>query len=85
MGNPALLPACSNAWLGRWKDTRSVRVADHFLDPNVRDQVNAMLQTDQTAATDIPHKTTCADKCRDSDRTSAEWEQRPVRNDDISL
>jgi hypothetical protein len=64
---------CSNAF--GWGDEGHeivALVADHFLDPNVRDQVNAMLQTDQTAltATDLAHEATWADKYRDSDRNT---------------
>lgn len=45
-------------------------IAAHFLDPQVRERVNAMLAGDSTGltATDITNETTWADRYRDSDR-----------------
>jgi hypothetical protein len=46
------------------------RIADHFLEPRVRERVQAILAGDDTdlVARDIAHEATWADKYRDSDR-----------------
>ncbi len=69
-----LLPA-AQAW--SWGDEGHEIVgivADHFLEPAVRDKVNALLATDAsglTADTGIASESTWADRYRDSDRTAS--------------
>jgi hypothetical protein len=57
-------------------------VADHYLEPAVRSQVQAILATDSTHLTagDIAHEATWADKYRDSDRNTTKEHYNQTHN-----
>jgi hypothetical protein len=56
-------------------------IADHYLEPQVRDRVNALLAGDTSRLTelDIAHESTWADKYRDSDRNGMKKRYRQTR------
>ncbi len=75
--------ACSNA-LG-WGDQGHqivALVADHFLEIEVRNRVNALLTGDDTGLTpkDLAHEATWADRYRDSDRNSTRERYNQTHN-----
>jgi hypothetical protein len=57
-------------------------IADHYLEPAVRDRVQAILSGDTTQLTakDIAHEATWADKYRDSDRNTTKVRYNQTRN-----
>ncbi len=57
-------------------------IADHYLEPAVRRQVQALLAGDESGLTsrDIAHEATWADKYRDSDRDSAKVRYTQTRS-----
>jgi hypothetical protein len=60
------------AWGDQGHETIGL-IADHYLNPAVRDKVNGLLADDRSGLTpskDIAHEATWADKYRDSDRDS---------------
>lgn len=62
------IPATAFAWGDEGHQIIGL-IADHYLDPAVRDQVNALLATDTSGlapGTDMAHEATWADKYRDA-------------------
>jgi hypothetical protein len=57
-------------------------IADHYLEPHVRERVQTMLAGDDSELTarDIAHEATWADKYRDSDRNSSKERYNRTRN-----
>jgi hypothetical protein len=57
-------------------------IADHYLEPRVRERVQAILAGDDSdlTARDIAHEATWADKYRDSDRNSTQERYERTRN-----
>ncbi len=73
-----LAPAEARSWGDEGHEIVGI-VADHFLDPAVRDKVNALLATDGsglTADTGIASESTWADRYRDSDRETSHTRYR---------
>ena len=58
------------------------QIADHYLSPDVRTKINALLATDTSGLTDqdIAHEATWADKYRDSDRTTTHVHYNQTHN-----
>jgi len=76
-----LLPAAAQAWGDEGHEVIGL-IAEHFLTPSVRRQVDALLATDTshlTADTSLASETTWADRFRDSDRNSGGARYRATR------